>query len=594
MDKKKIVKFITIIVVIAAVLLIVWYIILNPLIDFNKKEKKLENAGKEYFERNSSLLPEEGEISEVNLRTLLVQKYITDMRTTYGKQSCDAKQSWVKVKRKEGKYTYYTNLECGSMKSTIDNEGPTIKLKGKEEIEIEKGTEFKDPGIENVYDNTDGKIKIDSVTVKGKVNSNEIGKYNITYTAYDTLENKTTIERKVNVVQTLNRTVKKATDEDNIYKGAENNNYIEFSNMLFRIVGLNSDGTVKIVSDEPVGTVNYDDINKWLNDYYYNHLTDKAKEYIVEKEFCSSKVDEKNVKTTKKCDKKTKQNVGILSLKDYNDTLKDDYTYLYPNNVAWTSDYNSNKESWITSKRLIDSSYNYVNYIPINKEYNFALYPSINLKKNIKLTKGDGTKENPYEFSKIKQAKAGEKINTRYSGEYVEYGGIIYRIIGTEGKNTKIISNTNIGDIRVKRSQVGKSIYNPKQKDSIGNYIENDLSKMVKNDIFIKKEIQVPIYKDIATYSGKKTIQKYSVKLSAPNMYEMFSGASGNSSSSYWLINSSKNNDINYHVSENDTIYYDKTTPLKEVGVRITGYLSDEVTIVSGKGTLTKPYILQK
>ena len=117
---------------------------------------------------------------------------------------------------------------------------------------------------------------------------------------------------------------------------------------------------------------------------------------------------------------------------------------------------------------------------------------------------------------------------------------------------------------------------------------------MVKNDIFIKKEIQVPIYKDIATYSGKKTIQKYSVKLSAPNMYEMFSGASGNSSSSYWLINSSKNNDINYHVSENDTIYYDKTTPLKEVGVRITGYLSDEVTIVSGKGTLTKPYILQK
>ena len=193
MDKKKIVKFITIIVVIAAVLLIVWYIILNPLIDFNKKEKKLENAGKEYFERNSSLLPEEGEISEVNLRTLLVQKYITDMRTTYGKQSCDAKQSWVKVKRKEGKYTYYTNLECGSMKSTIDNEGPTIKLKGKEEIEIEKGTEFKDPGIENVYDNTDGKIKIDSVTVKGKVNSNEIGKYTITYTAYDTLENKTTI-----------------------------------------------------------------------------------------------------------------------------------------------------------------------------------------------------------------------------------------------------------------------------------------------------------------------------------------------------------------------------------------------------------------
>ena len=39
--------------------------------------------------------------------------------------------------------------------------------------------------------------------------------------------------------------------------------------MLFRIVGLNSDGSVKLISAEAVGTVNYDDINTWLNDYYY-------------------------------------------------------------------------------------------------------------------------------------------------------------------------------------------------------------------------------------------------------------------------------------------------------------------------------------
>lgn len=583
MDKKKIVKIVTVIIVIVAALLLVWFIVLNPLIDFNEKEKRLEKAGKEYFERNSNLLPEEGEISEVNLRTLMIQKYITDMRTTYGKQSCDSEQSWVKVARKEGKYIYYTNLKCGSMKSTVDNEGPTIKLKGKEEIELEKGTEFKDPGIENVYDNTDGKIEIKNVIVKGKVNSNKIGIYTITYTAYDALNNKTTVERKVNIVQTLNKVVKNTTDKDNIYKGNENNNYIEFSNMLFRIVGLNSDGTVKIVSDEPVGVVNYDDINKWLNEYFYNHLTDKAKKYIVEKDFCSSKVDEKNITTTKACDKKTKQKVGLLSAKDYNASKKDGVSYLSTDNKAWINDYESNKKGWTIRMAEVYQSFD------VND--NIALYPSINLKKDIKITEGNGTKDKPYLFSKVSTAKTGDLVNTRYTGEYVEYGGTLYRIIDGNNKgNTKVILITRIYDMKSHLSNPGETIYNPKKEGNLGYYIENNVSKKIKTDIFAKREIEVPIYDDIVTYSGKKTLKKYSVKLSAPNMYEMYSAVGGNC----WLINSSKKDNINYMVDLLNNVVYKENTQYEMNLVRFTGYLDKEASILSGKGTKDKPYILQK
>ena len=593
MGKKKIIKLITIIGIVIGTVLLIWYLILNPLIDFHSKETEMTDAGKKYFEKNPAMNPDEGEISTVTLRTLLKQKYLVTMTTTYGKKSCNLDESWVKVLRKEGKYTYYTNLVCGSMKSTIDNEGPVIKLTGDSEIEIEKGTEYKDLGIESVYDDTDGKMKKDSVTIKGKVDTSKIGTYTITYSAYDSLENKSEIQRIIKVVQTLNKTIKKDTDKTNIYKGSNPNNYIEFSNMLFRIVGLNSDGTVKIVSAEPIGTVNHDDINKWLNEYFYNHLTKKAKKYIVETEYCSSKIKKGSETTTTACDKKTKQNVGILSIKDYNASV-DGTSYLYPINVAWTSDYENDKNSWITSELLVDDDYNYVNYLPIDKEYNFALYPAVTLEKNIKLTSGDGTEENPYKFSKIASAKAGDLVNTRYTGEYVSYGNTIYRIIDTDGDNTKVISNNIIGTTRVSLSTNDIKVYNPKDKENVGYYIENKLSKLIKTDIFIKKNIEVPIYNKLATYSGKKTIKKYSVKLAAPNMYEMFSGASGQTSSAYWLINSSKQKETNYFVSDNDTIYYGNTSAASEKGVRITGHLEKDASIVSGKGTINSPYILQK
>lgn len=596
MDKKRIVKTVTILGIVIAVILLVWFVILYPLIDFHKKENELTEGGKKYFEKNPTYLPEEGDVSTVTLKTLLNQKYVNPLSTTYGKSSCEHNNSWVKVIRKEGKYTYYTNLECGSMKSTIDNEGPVIKLKGDSEIEIEKGSEYKDEGVASVYDDTDGKMKIEKVIVKSNVDTNTIGKYKITYTAYDSLENKSIIERTVNVVQTLNKIVKKDTDKTNIYKGMANNNYIEFSNMIFRIVGINSDGTIKIVSATPIGVVNYTDANEWLNNYFYDHLTDEAKKYIVEEEFCSSKIEEKDTNTTTKCDKKTKQKVGVLATKDYNLSLNDKgNSYLYPRNLVWTSDYSSDKLAWMVSYKMHVGSDKYINYLAMDNTYNFAVYPVINIKKNIKLKDGDGSSLKPYKFLQTKTGKTGDLINTRHSGEYVIYKGTKYRIIdGNIDGNAKVISVGTIGELETSFSYNDETNYNPKDSKNIGYYIENKVSKNIKTDIFVKKEIEVPIYSKKATYSGKKTTKKYTVKLSAPNMYEMFSGATGSNNTSYWLINSSKEVYTLYLVSNNDSIYYTNISPVQTAGVRVVGYLAKDITILSGKGTEQNPYVIEK
>lgn len=595
MDKKKIIKILSILGVVVGAILLVWFIVIYPLIDFNKKEKQLETAAKEYYEKNPHLRPEEGELSVVTLKTLLNQKYISTLKSTYDRKYCDDTASWVKVRRKEGKYDYYVNLDCGSMKSNVDHDGPVIKLKGKDEIEIEKGSTYEDEGVASVYDDTDGKMEIDSVDIENNVNTKKIGTYTVTYAAYDSLKNKTVVERTIKVVQTLDKLVKTGTDKDNLYKGNVDNNYIEFSNMLFRIVGLNEDGSVKIVSAEPVGTVNYDDINKWLNEYFYEHLTDNAKKYVVEQEFCSSKIEANNTSNTTNCDKKTKQKVGVLSIKDYNNSLVDNKSSLYNNNYAWTSDYNDNSNSWIAGFMLPSQGEAINHYLSMKKEYNLVVYPVVNLKKGIKITKGIGTMENPYIFSKVKAASAGDLINTRYTGEYVSYKGTTYRIIdGNVDGNTKIVSTSLIPELSSVFSESNEVVYNPKTKGNVGYYIENEVGKTVKTDIFTKKEIEVPIYSKNATYSGKKTIKKYKVKLSAPNMYEMFSSALNATNQTYWLINSSKQENTNYMITYGDYVSYENVSIAETAGIRIVGYLDEGVTILSGKGTQIEPYILEK
>lgn len=587
MENKKVKKIVVILIVIILVLVFGWFLIIHPLLDFNSKEKELENAAKNYYERNSALLPGEGEMTKVGMKKLLDQKYLNVLKTTYGSKDCNEDNSWVKVKRKDGEYKYYTYLECGSMKSSVDHEGPTIKLNGDEEIQIEKNSTYKDKGVKSVYDDTDGKMNIKDVKIEGKVDTSKIGTYTIEYSAIDSFENKNVVTRKVTVVQTLDKLVKKETDKSNIYT-SDTNNYIMFSNMLFRIVGLNSDGSVKIVSDESVGTVNYNDINDWLNDYFYDHIMDDYKEYMVKQDFCTSKIAIDKIDTAKdKCDSKDKDYVGLLSVSEYNKA-----TYLYPTSLSWTSDNVDSKSAISVSDNLAGTD---SKYMAISNKYNFGIHPVVNIKKGTLIIDGEGTKGEPYRIIKKKKLKVGDKISLANTGDYVSYAGYKYRIIEpNKDENTKVISMFALPEYTSYDDSITSQVYNPTQKGNVGYYIENNVSKNVKTDIFVKKQITVDIYSKDATYSGKKTEKKYSVKFAAPNMYELFSGSMGNNNNGYWLRTSSKDNTIKYIVSPIDVVYYGPMASNSEAGIRFTGYLNKNVTVLSGDGTVNYPYKLTK
>lgn len=77
----------------------------------------------------------------------------------------------------------------------ITDNKPELKLKGSKELEIYKGTDYKEPGYE-VKDICDGDLT-DKVKIEGKIDKNKIGTYEIKYSVLNSNEVKEEVIRKV-------------------------------------------------------------------------------------------------------------------------------------------------------------------------------------------------------------------------------------------------------------------------------------------------------------------------------------------------------------------------------------------------------------
>ena len=392
--------------------------VISPILKFKKNERTLENAAKRYYEINTGQLPTGKKIKTVQLQTLYDKNFISDdLRSSYTKKVCDIRNSWVKVKKENNNYKYYTYLKCGIFSSKVDHEGPVIRLKGDDLITINKGEKFKDPGIDSVSDNTDGKMDIKDVVIDSKkLNVNKIGTYEITYKVKDSFNNETVKIRTVKVTETLNHIVKKDTKGKNVYQGAQYNNYVKVDGILFRIVGINEDGSVKLVSSENLASVNYDGVESWLNNYFYEKLSDSAKKLIVKQKFCNEEVSDPDNYT--KCNKYSKkQYVGLLSVADINNSKDENGDYSIVTTRTQLSNLDTkNKVIVYTTASL---TYN-------SKKENIGIRAVISIEKNTIVKQGNGSESNPYLLKgNSTKVKAGDLISKAHVGDYVMYSSYL-------------------------------------------------------------------------------------------------------------------------------------------------------------------------
>lgn len=601
MDKKKIAFNIKFIISLIIVGLFVWYLVISPMMKFHDNEKQMINAAKRYFEINSNELPTGKRIKTLSLSTLYSKAYLeNDFYVPYTSNVCDQTDSWVKVrKNNSGDYEYLVYLDCGVLQSSIDHTGPEIKLNGSKEVTIGLGSKYKEEGVKSVVDNTDGKLDVKDVVIKGNVDTSKVGTYEVEYVAFDSLKNRTSVTRKVNVINNLNSVVKKALNGAKNFTGNPTNNYVRLSNMLYRVYGLDSNNNIILVAAEDVSNVNYTKLNEWLNKYYYNHLNDFTKKLIVKSKYCNMKITDTTTDTTECSGYTDKVNIFVPSVVEVNKAAAGNENFMKTYTMSWVGNSGDDGKAYIT-RSFFSAENEGKSFIAYDTTYNFGVRPMFTIKGNISAVSGDGSITDPYTFGDSTPIKGGEELNNASTGEYVNISGDLYRVIDVENGYTKVIAEDSITRsselvLAVPTIAATELTYNPKVKGSVAYIINNESGQYIDTSYFVNHNVKVPIYKKDIIYGEEVKTEKYKAKVFAPNMYEMFSAqvnAYGHVSHGYWYLNTSK---TSFYISAITDIGVplNKETRYLSFGIRPCAYIKDNVIVTSGLGTRNNPYIIK-
>lgn len=254
----------------------------------------------------------------------------------------------------------------------------------------------------------------------------------------------------------------KKIGEDYYFYGDVDNNYVSYSNLLWRIIKVNKDNSIVLTTDNIVTTLAYGDGNNnydesvlfnWLNSntkntnsgVFENILNDKEK-YLIKNSTCIDNISDVSNIT---CNNTYNDNyLGLLSINDYIYTGSNN-SFINNNRYSYLANKNNYDEVWyINSNGKLDTS---------NGEDILGLKVTITLKANIEIKNGTGTSDDYYYF----------EDTPSYIGSYVKLGNDMWRIYQEDAGIVKLVSQDLIKD----------NNDNFKYKYSKKNYYHNDTIK---------------------------------------------------------------------------------------------------------------------
>ena len=373
------------------------------------------------------------------------------------------------------------------------------------------------------------------------------------------------------------------------YIGKVEDNYLEYSGILFRIVGIDKDNNIKAISDSNL-TLMYSGLEKefdksyvykWLNksDEKYSGVfennMDSTDKYLTNTYLCDDVVsDLKNIN----CEKNNNAlKITLLSLYDYA-------------SAGGKESYLNNGESYYLST-IDDKNNNYfintTGDVGLNKISSkiYGVRPVITIKNDVALMHGDGSKTSPYAVIE----KSISKLSDVYISKYINYSGSTYRVIST-GENVKIALSDNIkdGDKYLEKTFGGKNNIYSTTKKTIGEYLNNTYYKSIKNnDLIVKSSYGIGSntldnLDYTAVYSKTDTFN-----IGMLTLGDMFISDTKNVLTMNRGIESSMIINV---INKDGNVFGDLIASKYEV--RPTMYLKGNINIVSGDGSIDSPYEL--
>jgi len=395
------------------------------------------------------------------------------------------------------------------------------------------------------------------------------------------LENEKSLEVEDNTLATVIKNNNKDDETFNningvsYFNGKVDDNYVSYSNLLWRIVKVDNDNTIKLISEDIISYLAFDDsidnfensyVSNWLNkDVLINQIDTQN---MVSDKICTDKVSKAN---NSECNNYIENlNIGLLSVADYVNAGAED-SYLNNSKFYYLSSINENEIWYVNSKGKLTNGEG-------NKLY--GIRPTITLKGNINYSDGNGSIDNPYIVN-----------SDTYFGSYVKLGNDIWRIYNVDGSNIKLSLNKHleVNNTKVERSYSNKDYYyNDTVEGSLAYYLNNNyLNSLDYKDKIIYSNWSNGLVDNTFNYKDTldTTIDSKVAMLSYGNVIL------NDELSDYFLMSGNEFDDsMIYEVKENGALNTIKVTNNANVVPTIT--LSKDL-LTKGNGTINEPYELE-
>lgn len=265
------------------------------------------------------------------------------------------------------------------------------------------------------------------------------------------------------------------TKKNNIYlfNGNTNNNYVLYNNLIWRILKINSDTSIKLILDDYLNMLPKKDIDLFLKNLENNLDLSYLKENITCKDEFTS-ID--NIT----CNKLEKDEyVSLLSVYEYINTFNNDKTFI------------TNEKMWLYNGYVHTNK----DKLSISDEDNYyEIKPVITVKNNTLYKSGNGSKDNPYIVGD-NLFSIGSLVNI-YNDTYIVYDYI---------DSISLMSMNTIDNVY--------------KKDAI-NYIKNKLNykdKLINIDLPSIKDIKFD--SSISNYYLSDSIDNFLLVYNNPIIY---------------------------------------------------------------------------
>ena len=370
-----------------------------------------------------------------------------------------------------------------------------------------------------------------------------------------------------------------------MFKGNVSNNYVWFANRMFRVLGINKDGSVKVVSNDLVSIFmwgesdSYDksNIRLWLtntNDEHsgiYYKTIPKQKNYIKKTAYTIDSLKKDSIKNGKD---KYSDSVVSLSLNDYVNAGGKS-SFLNNGKLFYLLGFSSDKENLYVEE---DGSIR-----TCDKLDAYGIRAVVTIKKNLAVSGGDGTESNPYVIL--------QNNDTNHVDGYVKLGNDTWKVFEENGDTLKMYLNGYIanGDV-IRNYALYNNHFDYNEPGNIGNYLINDyLNSLSYRSVIVDNNYPIG---EMSTETGYNYSNIYSNMLTGPvSMLNIFDYVSNNELSDFFRNNTTSSiGTIQYVTYTNGTLEETEISEEKHI-VPVISIKSS--SIKGGNGSKDNPYVVE-